>query len=387
MELTVKNSILKDAIENLIKLVPKKPVNPLWASIFIDAEKSRLKLTASSDNAGMNQYIDANVIENGSIAVKAETFANIIRQLPDDDISFTAKENELTISATGNEIEARLPIVLPEYVIDITKIIKESDKETSIKIKYSTFVEMIENVINATNKSDPILAGINISSNGSKLHCLATDRFRIAWRWTSVSAAQNFSVVVNGQQIYDALKAFKDDKDIELVIYKKMLVIQTNDKKAVIALMSNEKYPDIKRIVSSLAKNARNGAELVIPADAFCQSLERLLVVAFKTPSVDIIIDDEGIVTKNATDVGAIREHIKADIVKKGEKEKYNLRFNAVFLIDAFKNTAGRIKAYLLPPHNALLAVTQHSIDLIAPAVQTEAKGGEQTDDGERRDE
>ena len=66
---------------------------PILECILINAEDTNIKLTANDMELGIETTIEGNILEKGKIAINAKLFSEIIRKLPDNDITIETDEN------------------------------------------------------------------------------------------------------------------------------------------------------------------------------------------------------------------------------------------------------------------------------------------------------
>ena len=96
---------------------------PILECILINAEDTNIKLTANDMELGIETTIEGNILEKGKIAINAKLFSEIIRKLPDNDITIETDEKFLlTISCEKSKF--RIPGQSGEefsYLPDIEK--------------------------------------------------------------------------------------------------------------------------------------------------------------------------------------------------------------------------------------------------------------------------
>ena len=76
--------------------------------ILIDASRDGIRLTANDMELGIETIIEGDVIEKGVIAIDAKIFLEIVRKLPDNDITIetdsSVKKPSLTSAANPERI-------------------------------------------------------------------------------------------------------------------------------------------------------------------------------------------------------------------------------------------------------------------------------------------
>ena len=86
-----KDKILK-AINSVTKAVASKTTMPILEGILIQTNDKEVKLTTYDLEIGIEYIIECNVIEQGATVVNAIMFSEIIRKLPNTEISIFLNE-------------------------------------------------------------------------------------------------------------------------------------------------------------------------------------------------------------------------------------------------------------------------------------------------------
>ena len=81
-----KDTILK-AINSVVKAVASKTTMPILEGILIQTNDNEIKLTTYDLELGIEYIMNCDVQEQGSCVVNATMFSEIIRKLPDTEIS------------------------------------------------------------------------------------------------------------------------------------------------------------------------------------------------------------------------------------------------------------------------------------------------------------
>ena len=87
MKLVCSKSNLLTGVQIVSKAVPSKTTMSILECILIDATQGQIKLTANDMEIGIETVIEGEVVEKGIIALDAKIFSDIVRKLPDSDIT------------------------------------------------------------------------------------------------------------------------------------------------------------------------------------------------------------------------------------------------------------------------------------------------------------
>ena len=87
MKLICSKANLVQGVNIVMKAVPSKTTMAILECILIDATTNEIKFTANDMELGIETVIEGNIIEKGIIALDAKLFYDIVRKLPDNDIT------------------------------------------------------------------------------------------------------------------------------------------------------------------------------------------------------------------------------------------------------------------------------------------------------------
>lgn len=87
MKIVCTKSNLAKGVSIVSKAVPSKTTMPILECILIDASTDVVKLTANDMELGIETTIDGEITERGIIALNARIFSEIVRKLPDNDVT------------------------------------------------------------------------------------------------------------------------------------------------------------------------------------------------------------------------------------------------------------------------------------------------------------
>ena len=93
LNITCNKNKLLDAINIVLKAISGKYTMDILDCIVIEAKDGQIKLISNDLEIGIETILEGEIIEEGSIAVKAKVFFEIIRKLPSDTVKLTADDN------------------------------------------------------------------------------------------------------------------------------------------------------------------------------------------------------------------------------------------------------------------------------------------------------
>lgn len=221
MKFVVKKEILLESLNNTSKAISTKNLIPILTGIKFDLKEDGLYLYASDTDVSIRTYIPKDKLtsldEVGSIVIGGKYIVEIIRKLPNTDISIEVIDGYKMIVSTDNtefNLNGVNPNEFPNLDLDETK--------EPIVINTEVFKEIINQTVFATSPSEtrPLLTGINFRISGNELEVLATDSYRLARKLVSIDheIENDVNIVIPGKNLVELSKML-DDEDSSLEIH------------------------------------------------------------------------------------------------------------------------------------------------------------------------
>ena len=232
-----KEKLIK-AINSVVKGVSSRTTMPILEGILIQTNNQEIKLTTYDLELGIEYIIECNVAEQGNTVVNATMFSEIIRRLPDSDISITLNEKDLLVIECEGclyKLSTMNPLEFPELpAIDI---------ENSVELDQNTLKNMIRKTIFAVSVEEnrPIFTGCLFEIQNNKINVVAVDGFRLGFKSNYLeSSSNNFNAVIPGKTLNEVNKIISDSFDkIKMSISKNQALFEMENCKIVTRLFDN----------------------------------------------------------------------------------------------------------------------------------------------------
>ena len=93
MKLICSKANLLKGVNIVSKAVPSKTTMSILECILIDASASEIKFTANDMELGIETIVEGEILEKGIVAIDAKVFSEIVRKLPDNDVTIDTDSN------------------------------------------------------------------------------------------------------------------------------------------------------------------------------------------------------------------------------------------------------------------------------------------------------
>ena len=329
MKLVCSKANLLNGVQTVSKAVPNKTTMSILECILIDASRDGIRLTANDMELGIETIIEGDVIEKGVIAIDAKIFLEIVRKLPDNDITIetdssykttiTCEKAKFNISGKSGEDFSYLPSIEREEGIILSQFtLKEIVRQTIFSI--------------SDNDNNKLMTGELFDINGNTLRVVSLDGHRISIRKIELkNTYEPRKLVVPGKTLNEVSKILPGDGDKDVSIYftSKHIVFEFDNTTVVSRLIEGE-YFRIDQMLSSdyETKVKVNKRELLS-----CIDRATLLVKEGDKKPIIITITDEHMAVKINSALVSMDEDM--DIEKQGKD--LMIGFNPKFLIDALR--------------------------------------------------
>ena len=329
MKLVCSKSALLSGVQIVSKAVPNKTTMSILECILVDASRGVITLTANDMELGIETTIEGNIIEKGIIALDAKIFLEIVRKLPDNDITIETDNNYKTTITCE---KAKFNIIGKSG--DDFSYLPAVEKEESISISQFTLKEVVRQTIFSISDNDnnKLMTGELFDIKGNELKVVSLDGHRISIR--RIELKNEYSprkVVVPGKTLNEISKILSGDadKDVNIFFTSKHIVFEFDNTVVVSRLIEGEYF----RIEQMLSNDYET--KFVVNKKEFLNCIDRATLLVKEGDKKPIImnITDSNMELKINSIVGSMNEDI--DIEKQGKD--IMIGFNPKFLIDALR--------------------------------------------------
>ncbi|MCX5894793.1 MAG: DNA polymerase III subunit beta [Proteobacteria bacterium] len=333
MKIIISQNTLLLALTRIQSIVEKSSIIPITANALIVAKNASLTVSATNLEIGMiANYKNINIEKEGKIFINAKKFFEIIKELPDEDITITEKENyhiEVNCKKVTFNILGLPPEDFPLF----------SQQEPVPYIEWET--EKLKKMIDYTSFSISI-DETRMNINGAfiekledgKVRMVTTDGYRLSMVDENISGEFPFNggFLISQKGITELRKIISDKKEetkLSIMIIKNSLLIKLGEVELYIRLIE-KKFPEYKYIIQQAEKN---DIKIKVIKNNIKAALKRMSIIAnenkrpvrfnFKNNIIEIFTED--------SELGSVYE-----IIEMEEKIKNNFSFsiNGKYFLD-----------------------------------------------------
>ncbi|MCD8337771.1 MAG: DNA polymerase III subunit beta [Lachnospiraceae bacterium] len=329
MKIICNKSDLMKALNTVTKAVPANTTMPILKCVLIDASSSDIKFTANDMELGIETNVNGFVSEKGKIALDAKLFSDIIRKLPESDVTICVDEkNNVAITCEKSKFNIMglepddfpyLPFVEKDYKISLSQFtLKEVIRQTIFSI--------------AANDSNKVLTGELFDIKENQLRVISLDGHRISIRRIELKDPyENKKVIVPGKTLSEISKILSGGTEDTVDIYvTENHILFAFDENIVVSRLIEGSYFQVDKMISNAYET-----KITINRQDFMSCIDRatLMVKEGDNRPIILTIDDNVMDMKISSQIGTMNDNIEVE----QEGKPIKIGFNPRLLLDAMR--------------------------------------------------
>ena len=337
MKLKLIKKTFLSSLRKIQGVAEKNPVVSSTSNVLIEAKKDAIVLEATNFEVGIIVMCNAEVKETGKVVVDARKVYEIIKELPEGEVSVEKKDSGWLEIKQKEKIVFNLAGQAEE---DFKKVeIEEGIKLYEIGAK--GVGELIKKTVYATSgdRTREALRGVLMEKEGAVLRMVATDGHRMALAEKSVLGGEGIETAgkvilpeKGAKEIRD-LSEEEGEGKIEIGIGEKSVVVKGGGETLLVRLIDGE-FPDYKKVIPQ-----NNEKRIIIKTGETKESLRRVTLLA-EEETREIIFnvkENKMVVSSRKTGQGEARE--EREVEYEGEEVEFGV--NSRYIVDALSVMGG----------------------------------------------
>lgn len=329
MHIICDKSKLIEGMNIVMKAISGKTTMMILECVVIEVKDNQIKLIANDLQLGIETLIDGEIKQEGSVAVGAKVFFEIIRKLPSDNVSITVDEDyhmNISCGKAKFNIMAKATDEFP-YLPNIVK-------DKNVNISQFTLKDIIRQTVFSIsdNENAKVMTGELFEIHDSELKVVSLDGHRISIRKVKLNQSyDDVSVIIPGKTLIEISKIINGGIDDEVSIFftDKHVLFEFEDTIVLSRLIEGEYYKIDKMLSTDYeTKVTVNKREML-------ECIDRSTLLLKESDKKPVIIDVQDDYMKFAMNsaIGSMDEDIDAS----KEGKDILIGFNPRFLMDALR--------------------------------------------------
>ena len=302
----------------------------LLGGILLEAADGALRLSATDMEISIQTSSPAEVEGEGRVVIPARIFNDIVRSLPAGNftLEYDGSEGTVRLAAGENEYTIRA------YAADDYPKLPEFDAEGSFRMPGDSLVETVEKVSRSYSRDEtrPVLTGILISFEDSRVKMVTTDSYRLSIKETELATPPfegSREAIIPARAMTEVSRIFSgsDEGDVEVSMSENQALFKIGDVVFGTRLIDGN-FPEYRRLLPTGFER-----EISVSREDLMGTLRRVNLFAQRqTPPVPVSLSfTEGsveVIVRNG-DVGEAHEKLPAS-----SEDDFLISFNPGYLLD-----------------------------------------------------
>lgn len=319
---------LADGLNTALKAVSSRSTLPILQSFLLKSQKGELKCIGNDLEMGIEVTIPASIEEEGMIAVNARMFFEIIRKMPDGEITISSEGSTVKIASAHSEFninaeDSKEFIMLPQV-----------ERNNPLVLSQGILKKKISQTIFSISLDDnrKVLQGELFDIIDNRLNLVAIDGYRISIQTMNLKV--NFpetSVIIPGKTLSEVQKILSSEETEEVSIYfTDKHVLFEIEQTIVVSRIIEGSFPKYMQMFSEDFKTS-----VEVNRHQLLYGIERAALLAreSKKAPVKLELKDGNLIITSNTELGTVYEEIQIEQIG----DNLVIAFNPRYLMEALK--------------------------------------------------
>ncbi len=327
MKFTCSTKELNTACNNVIRAVSTKVTIPTIEGILMECSNNSLSLTGYDFEFGINTVIDVNTEESGAIVINAKILCDIIRKLPDEEMTLETNGNSALIvsgaaqyNITGINADEypELPSVNGGQIIELNQ-----------SMLHSMILQTVFSVADVES-SKPVYTGLKFDIRKNEITLIGVDGYRLAIRKEEVNyTGEEITFIVPKKTIRELVKLMdpNSENDLRISIGRRHIVFDVEEYSIISRLLDGE-FIDWRTAVPKTISTT-----VLVNTNDAVNCIDRALPVIENNQKNPIrcLFDNDEMRVSTISSLGRVINYTHANI----SGDRVEIGFNSKFMLDA----------------------------------------------------
>ncbi|MBR3645231.1 MAG: DNA polymerase III subunit beta [Lachnospiraceae bacterium] len=321
MKIKITQKDLLKGLTTVTRAVNQKSTQAILGCVLIDVGEN-ITLMGNNLEIGIQTVLEGDIEGQGKVAVDAKILTDMIRKMPEGDITIESKENEVTIKG------GKAKFKVSSRNADEYPALPDVGDGVHFAVDGMIFKDMVKQIAFAAaeNSSNKAMEGINLVLKEQILSMTALDGVRVAIRHVVVDDSKEMTTIVPGKTMREMAGIIEDDKVHFYFADKHLMALFGNT--TVVSRLIVGNYFDINKILG-----IDFSIKVKVDRKAFYDCVDRstLFTKDVEKKPVIMAVYDNSVNLGITTSQGSMNEDIEAVV----EGSELRIGFNAKYMLDA----------------------------------------------------
>ena len=335
MKLSISRDNLFEALQLAGRAVSGRSTLPSLGGILLVAGEGSLTVRATDMELGLTLSLDQVKIEqDGTVLLPGRLLVDVVRSLPDGELTLElrAEQRDVELTAGGARFHLRM---LPAE--DFPRL-PEADGEAA-KLPAAPLAETIERVARAASRDEvrPILTGVLVQAEGSRLTMVATDSYRLSVKHAELeggSLAEPLEANVPARALRELARVIASEgaEEVEIAMPRNQAIFRAGGVTLSSRLIEGQ-FPSWRQLIPESFDH-----DVRLPREELLEVTRRVSQLAQRNAPLRLALaEGELTVAAETPDIGDASESMPAPY----SGEPMEIAFNPQFFIEGIDSVEG----------------------------------------------
>ena len=301
----------------------------ILSGILLEAKEEVVRLSAMDMELSIQTSTPAEVEEKGRVVIPARIFNEVVRSLSKEDLTLVHDSSEGVVRLSARENEYRIRAYPAEDFPQLPKF----DEAAAFKMGGEALVKTVEKVSRSYSRDEtrPVLTGILISFEESRVRMVTTDSYRLSVKetelMTTFDGSREAIIPARAMQEVSRIISSSEEEQFEVVLSENQALFRIGDVLFGTRLIEGN-FPEYKRLLPTTFER-----EISVSREELIETLRRVgFFTQRQTPPVPVSLAfSKGAVevTVRNGEVGEAHERLPAT-----SEDEFHISFNPSYLLD-----------------------------------------------------
>lgn len=327
LKLTCNQKDLVKAIGESQKAVSNKSTVEVLKNFYLKAFNGALEVIGYDLEIAISSVFETNIVEEGEVLINARLFSDIIKKLPQSEISLTVDGSMLSIECENSKFNLKC-----DSTEEFPKLPK-TDDYSLIELNQDEFKRMVQETAFATSQDStkPVLMGALVEVKEEELNFVAVDGYRLSISNNNMTTGINeeCKLIIPAKALNDVKSLLgSGDETFEFGFNDRHAMFKSGNTTVISRLIDGQFIDYVKLLPTSYNTVA------TLNRREFLSAIERASLLSSEQNNlVKFLIRDKNISILSNTEFGDAHEEVSISL----EGDALDIAFNSRYMCDALK--------------------------------------------------
>jgi DNA polymerase-3 subunit beta len=329
VKVTCSKEELTRALAVVGRAVSTRATVQVLGGVLLRAGDGQVELAATDMELSLRLSVNAQVEGEGAVVAPGRLLVDLARLLPDSEVVVDHRPEQGVLGITCGPAAYKLNTYSAE---DFPKLPEVAGAQT-FTVDSGVFLDTVAKVARSASRDEsrPVLTGVLVRFEGSKLVMAATDSYRMSVKETELesAAAEELEAIVPARALTELSRVAQDAAELKIGVQENHVVFGAGDIWLTTRRIDGQ-FPNYKQLLPETFEH-----EVALPREEFLEVVRRAAVMAQRNSPLRLrFAEGEVTISAQTQDVGEAKESLPVPFTG----EALEIGFNPDFLRDGLES-------------------------------------------------